>query len=264
MTEEDLAATSEEAVWCRQPTVSSAGPPSASSPPALSSADIAALKESFPLLAEFSDDFIRSTPRGDLMKLQSTAYKLKEAEKGKDADEKLAANKAALATKFYKVSEGKDNRWNCLHPSRFLAGAACSATKLWTAARQNVEAGYPEIGSYDMGAVGLAGHVSSRGWIELHNPQSNKMSIKLFNINNCASRAASKSATVRDNFSDDILDIGEFTLALRTMRMAFRFAMLWNFSVEAIEGFFCMTNYRRTWPALRRKPTSSPSSRITC
>ena len=149
MTEEDLAATSEEAVRCRQPTVSSAGPPSASSPPALSSADIAALKESFPLLAEFSDDFIRSTPRGDLMKLQSTAYKLKEAEKGKDADEKLAANKAALATKFYKVSEGKDNRWNCLHPSRFLAGAACSATKLWTAARQNVEAGYPEIGSYD-------------------------------------------------------------------------------------------------------------------
>ena len=193
MTEEDLAATSEEAVRCRQPTVSSAGPPSASSPPALSSTDIAALKESFPLLAEFSDDFIRSTPRGDLMKLQSTAYKLKEAEKGKDADKKLAANKAALATKFYKVSEGKDNRWNCLHPSRFLAGAACSATKLWTAARQNVEAGYPAIGSYDMGAVGLAGHVSSRGWIELHKPQSNKMSIKLFNINNCASRAASKS-----------------------------------------------------------------------
>ena len=112
MTEEDLAATSEdaeqiifeEAVRCRQPTVSSAGPPSASSPPALSYADIAALKESFPLLAEFSDDFIRSTPRGDLMKLQSTAYKLKEAEKGKDADKKLAANKAALATKFYKVS----------------------------------------------------------------------------------------------------------------------------------------------------------------
>ena len=50
-------------------------------------------------------------------------------------------------------------------------------------------------------------------------------------------------ATVRDNFSDDILDIGEFTLALRTMRMAFRFAMPWNFSVEAIEWFFCMTNY---------------------
>ena len=52
-------------------------------------------------------------------------------------------------------------------------------------------------------------HVSSRGWIELHNPQSNKMSIKLFNINNCASRAASKAATVRDSFT-----AGRGTLAL--------------------------------------------------
>jgi hypothetical protein len=44
----------------------------------------------------------------------------------------------------------------------------------------------PPIGNYDMGALGLAGYVSARGWAEIHNPASTKLSIKLFNINNCA------------------------------------------------------------------------------
>ena len=44
------------------------------------------------------------------------------------------------------------------------------------------------IGSYDMGAVGMGVFVTSRGWVELHNPGSCKMSLKLFSINNCTSR----------------------------------------------------------------------------
>ena len=210
---------------------------------ALSDHDVAALKEGFPFLAEFSDDFIRHTPRGDLMKIQSTAYKMKEVENGRDADDKLAHNKSSLPAKFILVPEAKDNRWNQLHDGRFLGGAACSAGKLWLAARSVKETGHPAIGSYDMGAVGLAGHVSSRGWLELHNPQSSRISIKQFNINNCAMRAASKSASVQGSFADEILDIGEFQLALRAMRVAFHFAMPWNFSIVALEGFFYMTNF---------------------
>ena len=48
----------------------------------LSDQDVAALKEGFPFLADFSDDFIRHTPRGDMMKIQSTAHKMREAENG--------------------------------------------------------------------------------------------------------------------------------------------------------------------------------------
>ena len=210
---------------------------------ALSDQDVAALKEGFPFLADFSDDFIRHTPRGDLMKIQSTAHKMREAENGKDADDKLAHNKSSLPSKFTTVPAAKDNRWNQLHDGRFLGGAACSAGKLWLAARAVKEGGHPAIGSYDMGAVGLAGHVSSRGWLELHNPQSCRISIKQFNINNCATRAAPKSASVHDNFADEILDIGEFQLALRAMRVAFHFAMPWNFSIVALEGFFYMSNF---------------------
>jgi len=210
----------------------------------LSDADIASLKERFPILADFSDGFIRTTPRGDLMKIQSTACKLKEAERSKDVDDKLASNKAKLATRFTKVPEGKDNRWTSLHVGRFLGGAGCSATKLWLTARGHMElSGFPPIGNYDMGAVGMAGHVSARGWAELHNPQSSRLSIKLFSINNCSGRSGSKADTVHSNFAEDIIDIGEFKLALRAMRIAFHFAMPWNFCVEALEGFFFLSNY---------------------
>ena len=214
---------------------------------ALSNADIQCLKDSFPILADFSDDFIRNTPRGDLMKIQSTAYKLKESERIKDADDKLAANKAAMATKFCKLPEGKDNRCTSLHMGRFLGGAGCSTTRMWLTARSMADkSGYPAIGNYDMGSVGMAGHVSARGWVEVHNPQSSRLSIKMFSIGNCSSRAGSRSDTVKDSHADDTLEIGEFKLALRAMRLAVHFTMPWNFSVEALEGFFLLSNFCST------------------
>ena len=61
------------------------------------------------------------------MKIQSTAYKMREAENGEDAHDKLAHNKSSLPTKNTTVPEAKDNRWNQLQDGRFLGGAACSA-----------------------------------------------------------------------------------------------------------------------------------------
>jgi hypothetical protein len=159
----------------------------------ISDEDICSLRRKHAFLIDFSDDFIRGTPIGDLMKIESTAMKLKEMEKGKDADDRLAANKAALATTFTSVAAGRDNRWSELHEGRFLGGAGCSAVRLWLTARDKLGlVGHPPVGSYDMGAVGLAGYVSARGWCELHNMSSTKLSVKLFNINNCSSRLSTK------------------------------------------------------------------------
>jgi hypothetical protein len=159
----------------------------------ISNEDISSLRRKHAFLAEFSDDFIRGTPIGNLMKIESTAMKLKEMEKGKDSDNRLAANKAALASTYADVPAGRDNRWSELHEGRFLAGAGCSAVRLWLTARDKLGlSGYPPIGSYDMGAVGLAGYVSSKGWCELHNMCSTKLSVKLFNINNCSSKLSIK------------------------------------------------------------------------
>jgi hypothetical protein len=72
---------------------------------ALASDDIEVLRRKHPFLADFSDNFIRSTPIGDLMKIQSTALKAGELEKAKDADDRLAFNKTSLASTLIRVSE---------------------------------------------------------------------------------------------------------------------------------------------------------------
>jgi hypothetical protein len=148
--------------------------------------DVFQLRKKHPFLIDFSDTFIKNTPLADLLKIECTAMKMKEIERAKDADDKLAANKAALATTFTLVREGRDNRWSELHSARFLPGASCSTVRLWLTARDVLGTStYLPIGSYDLGAVGLAGYVSARGWSELHNIASSKLSIKLFNINSC-------------------------------------------------------------------------------
>jgi hypothetical protein len=69
----------------------------------MTSEDIAQLKKKHTFLEDFSESFIRHTPIGDLMRIESTALKMREVERAKDADDKLAANKAALATTFTTV-----------------------------------------------------------------------------------------------------------------------------------------------------------------
>jgi hypothetical protein len=98
--------------------------------------DIRVLMQKHSFLADFSDTFICNTPIGDLMKIESTAMKAKEIERAKDSDDKLANNKAGLASKFTEVLPGRNNRWTHLHSSRFLGEATCLSAKLRLAARQ--------------------------------------------------------------------------------------------------------------------------------
>jgi hypothetical protein len=126
--------------------------------------DLASLKRKFPWLADFSDTFIRGQSTEALLKMETTSMKMKMMERKQDFDEKLASNKMELAERVVKVLAGEDNRWTILHDARFLAGAACSASRLWLAARKKIGVtGHAPIGSYDLGAVGMGGLVTSRG-----------------------------------------------------------------------------------------------------
>jgi len=210
----------------------------------MSDEDIASLRRRHTFLQDFSDSFIRGTPVGDLMKIETTALKMKEMEKAKDALDRLAANKTALSSTFTVVTEGRDNRWNVLHPARFLGGAGCSATKLWLAAREvlGLQSLAP-LGNYDLEAVGLAGHVSAKGWVELANVAGSKLSIKMFNIDGGGgARGGPKKKDGEEEFGE-FVEVEEFKLALRTMRTAVMFAMPWNMSVLALEGFFFQHNF---------------------
>ena len=207
-------------------------------------ADIPAIKKKFAFLAEFSDSFIASHPLETLLKMETTAIKIQEYEKGKAASSKLASNRDAIASTYTQVEQGRDNRWNELHPARFLPGAGCSAGKVWLRAREVLgDKGTVPISTYDMGCVGLAGFVSKRGWCELHQPGSDSISLKMFNINSCAAKSTSVSNAKQDEDFRDIVELGELKLALRAAREAQTFVFPWNKSIAAIEGFMFRTNF---------------------
>jgi hypothetical protein len=206
--------------------------------------DLATLKRKFPWLVDFSDSFIRAQSMEAILKMESTAMKMKLMERKQDYDDKLACNKMALGDRMVTVRAGEDNRWTLLHDGRFLAGATCSASRMWLTARERIGvAGHAPVGSYDLGAVGMGGLVTSRGWVELHNPSSCKISLRMFSINNCGARAGSYKMEGRDSDLADIVELGEFKLALRALRVAMSFAMPWNMSVLAIENFLIQNNY---------------------
>jgi hypothetical protein len=95
-----------------------------------------------------------------------------------------------------------------------------------------------------MSAVGLAGFVTGKGWVELHNSLSSKLALKLFSINNCSSKTSTSSSSEHGNKSnDDIHELGELKLALRTMRTVASFVHPWNYSFQAIEGFMHQTQF---------------------
>jgi hypothetical protein len=90
----------------------------------------------------------------------------------RDADDKLSANKLALAQNVMNIQAGLDNRWTILHPVRFLLGVASLATKKWLTSREVISLiGHPPVGNY----AGLRGFVTGNRWVELHNPSSSKL-----------------------------------------------------------------------------------------
>jgi len=222
------------------------GDPSASSSskPVLDDRDVKSLRKRFSFLKDFSDNFIRNTPYEALLKTETSAIKLDEYEKSKAAAVRLAANRDKIRSSFTVLKEGKDNRWDVLHKGRFLAGAGCSASKMWLAARNSIGIkGQLPISTYDMNSVGLGGYVSKKGWIELHDAGSESLSLKLFNINSCGNKSSQLSNDKLDQEAKDIVDLGEFKLALRVAREAQSFVQPWNKSISAIEGFMQQTNF---------------------
>jgi hypothetical protein len=69
------------------------------------------------------------------------------------------------------------------------------------------------------------------------------MSLKLFSINNCSSKTSNKRYNKEDEEEDNIEDLGEFKLAVRTLRVAASLVLPWNLSYTALENFLLQTNY---------------------
>ncbi len=209
--------------------------------PAIREEDLVHLKTKFPFLAGFSEHFLKTQPLDRLVKLESAQRKMRELDQSKDSEDRLTANKTNMEDTFVEVKAGRDNRCSILHDARFLCGPSTSAGRIWLAARRSIGLqGFPPVNNYDMEAVGMAGVVTAKGWIEIHNPSSSRISIKQFNINNVGQKLSGSS---QDSQDADIMDLGELKLALRAMRTAMSLVMPWNLSIAALEGFLIQTNF---------------------
>ena len=208
---------------------------------------LASLRKRHVFLNEYSDEIIISTPIDTLLKLESTSIKLKNLEKAKDIDDKLTGNRDNLPDTIIQVEKGVDNRWDKLHDSRFLPGMGGSAVKTWLKAREVMgRGGHAPIATYDMGSVGLAGYVTPKGWLEIHDPGSSNLSLRQFSINNCGKRTMSRGSDNMDDDMADVMEVGEFKCALRVLREAMTFVHPWNKSVATLEGFLIQANYCST------------------
>jgi hypothetical protein len=216
----------------------------------ISPEDLRVMREKFPMLNDFSEQFLQSRTLDELLRIESTSLRIKDAERARETEEKLAQNKSNLGTKFYEVQQGRDNRWSELHPARFLPGVACTAVKEFMAARDVIGlSNPPAVSCYDMTSVGMGGYVTPKGWYELGNIASTKLRVSMFNINNCAKSSSSKSA---DSDDCEMKDIEEFKLALRTLRVAAFFACNWNKSFLALENY--LLNHKFHEDVLKHDP----------
>jgi hypothetical protein len=112
--------------------------------------------------------------------------------------------------------------------------------------------GVKAIGTYDMDAVGSGGATTAKGWMEIHNPASSNLKLKYFHMANVG---CSSSGTRRISLADgssamdvgdslkEVTELEEFRNALSTLRDAMHFALPWNMTIAAIQGFMRISSH---------------------
>ena len=202
-----------------------------------------------PQLQNLPEHLLSQLPLSAMFQLNSALQKEKKNTEKLGVNSRLAQNAKKAASCPARVPEGLDNRKDVLHKARFLGGACCSLTDQWAAARAAIgEAGVVALGNYDLDAVGCGGSVTPKAWLELHNPASQELKIKMFHLPNVAnsglpSRKQSGPESEDSESMREIADLDSYKVALNTAREAMASALPWNRSISANMGLMVNTIY---------------------
>jgi hypothetical protein len=148
-----------------------------------------------------------------------------------------------------KIPEGLDDRDAVLHAARFLGGPTGSLQHLWLLAR--------EIHRLDgvtplSDALGISGCVTSRGWLEIHNPANPHLKLKYFSSSNVGSTSlSSRRFTLADGENSvdknesfkELMHMEDLRSAVHTLMKAMSLALPWNYLVSALESFLFGLSY---------------------
>ena len=146
-----------------------------------------ALWKLLPQLRDIPESLLKKLPMEAMFQLNAALGKEKKTTERLGVNTKLTHNAKQLAKHPISVERARDNRREVLHPARFLGGASSSLGDQWLEARRVIgEAGVTALGNYDLDTVGCGGCVTPKGWLELHNPASQELKLKLFHMPNMA------------------------------------------------------------------------------
>ena len=202
-----------------------------------------------PQLKELPESLLRKLPMDAMFQLNSALAKEKKSSEKLGVNTRLAHNAKRVARHPATVEKGLDNRRDQLHPARFLGGVNSALAEQWSAARSAIgDAGIVALGNYDLDAIGCGGCVSPKAWLEIHNPASQELKLKLFHLPNVAASGLSTKRLNSDGGEEgeslkEIADMEGFRVALNTAREAMASALPWNRSISAVVGLMMNTNY---------------------
>lgn len=152
------------------------------------------------------------------------------------ANQLQANNRALIQPKH--TGTHIDDSLNSLCPVRFDRFPRLSIRELMVAAKKVVPAnGLPPSDNYDLDFFGLSHCVSARGWVEVHNPGSTSMCLRMFSRFNSSSTTSSSQAKfsllgngeaigVGENYKD-IFSMAELKQSLRAYQTASFMAIPW-------------------------------------
>ena len=200
-----------------------------------------------PQLKDLPEAMLKKLPLSAMFQLNAALQKEKKCSEKLGVNSRLAQNAKKATRSPVTIGESKDNRKDLLHPARFLGGASCSLAEQWAAARAAFgETGVLALGNYDLDAVGCGGCVSPKAWLELHNPASQELKLKMFHLPNVGNSGLSSKKSQEGEEGDslkEIADLESFKSALNTAREAMTSALPWNRSIGAIMGLMVNSSY---------------------
>ncbi len=107
-----------------------------SEPAMISAEELDYLHSKFPSLKGTPDSILRKMDFTGILMLHDALGKESRDAYRQDTGQKLASNAAAMRELSTIVETGEDNRFDKLHPCRFIGGAGCSSQAMWLRARE--------------------------------------------------------------------------------------------------------------------------------